>query len=1183
MATLEIRLFGSLEVSWGKRPVSELRAKKTLALLAFLCVESDQPHRREKLANMLWPDSPDPTARGNLRHALSELKKTFQDRDASLPFFLTTRETIQFNADSDVWIDVDHFISELKTKPQQADSSQYYAKNLKEVEAALNLYRGPFLEGFSLPDNYGFEEWLLVTREYFQRLAVRARQDLIEIYQSREEYTPALEHAWTLIDLDPWREKTHRQLMRLLAYTGQRGAALAQFEICQQMLAKELHVKPGEKTKALYQKIRNGDVGEKPALSKSVPDQSPPQLFFEKGHPISEVSSPFVARERELSQLVEHLQQALSRDCHLAFVTGEAGSGKTALLKTFSHLAMEKYPDLIVVQGKCSAKIGFGDPYLPFRQILDTLTGDIQSRWMAGAISSNHARRLWENLPLVVQILSTKGKGLLDTFISSSALIERCKSWSNENASWIQDLQNAIEENSAGPEAPGGQPANPSDLYTGLLRELSIQKPLLLILDDLQWGDAGSIELFFHLSRELKASRILMVGVYRPEEIAAGRGSGQHPLLKIIPEIKRDLGDIEIDLGQADHWAFQEAYLDTEPNMLDSDFRKTLFQQTGGLPLYTVEVLRGLQERGDLKQDENGNWIEGTDLKWEDLPVRVEGIIAERIGRLPEIMQRILRTACVEGEEFTAEVVADILGIGEEEIIPLLSGDLDRRHRLVIAKDIHRIGDQRISTYQFRHILYQKYLFDALDDVELVLLHEQVGKSLESLYGEQNEGIVVSLAHHYQKAGINEKALHYLAQAGDQAVKVTANQEAISHYTQALKILSTLPASVERDQQELRLVMSLIPPLMVTHGFANPELANLCNQAKNLCAKIGSTPWLFPVLFHLGSYYCMRAKYITALEFEDQMFALADQFEDPELAACAHFAYGYTDFRIGELEEGCQHLEQVISFYDSEEHHHLAYRYGTDPGIGSISWASWVLWLLGYPDQAQELSQRSLTLARQVSRPADLALALGVASYFHLLRKELTLAEASMGECGTIAAEHGFPNWLAALAFMRGWALLESDRSEKALAQLQQAFQIHQDMGFRDLRSVLLAQLAQAQGRAGQIKTGLETFGSAVDFVEESCERFFEPELIRMQGELLEMDGQQGEAEKAYQKAIKTACQQRAKIWELRATMSLCLLRQKQGMIKEAHQELSEIYGWFSEGFDTPDLQRAKELLKDLT
>ncbi|NIP17123.1 MAG: AAA family ATPase, partial [Xanthomonadales bacterium] len=263
--------------------------------------------------------------------------------------------------------------------------------------------------------------------------------------------------------------------------------------------------------------------------------------------------------------------------------TGEAGSGKTALVQEFTRRAQEAHADLIVASGNCNAYTGIGDPYLPFREILELLTGDVEARWAAGAMTGEHARRLWNTLPLAAQALVEAGPDLIDTFVLRAALLERAMTYAPGRADWLTRLDELVERKpTTGPGALSPQQSDLFEQYTRVLQALARQAPLVLVVDDLQWADAGSINLLFHLGRQLAGSRILIVGAYRPEEVAIGRDGERHPLEPVVNEFQRDFGDITVNLGQAESRDFVEAFLDSEPNRLGVPFREMLYRQTRG-------------------------------------------------------------------------------------------------------------------------------------------------------------------------------------------------------------------------------------------------------------------------------------------------------------------------------------------------------------------------------------------------------------------------------------------------------------------------------------------------------------------------------------------------------------------------------------------------------------------------
>jgi DNA-binding SARP family transcriptional activator/predicted ATPase len=1204
MARLRLSLLGPFQAMLDECPITEFKSNKVRALLAYLAVEQDRPHRREVLAGLLWPDWPDRDALSNLRYTLSSLRKAIGDRHADPPFLLITRDTLQFNTASNCWLDVAAF-----TEAVQADKADPSA--VDQLERAVTFYQGSFLEGFSVGDSPGFEEWALLTRERLARLMSSALHRLAAAYEQRGEYETAQSHARKQVELEPWDEGAHRQLMRALALDGQRSAALAQYETCCRLLIEELDVRPAPETVRLYEQIRSGTFGARaPSTTSPLTRAARFPPFLEGTAPEVE-TPPFVARERELARLDRFLDLALAGQGRVVFVTGEAGSGKTALIQEFARRAQEDHADLIVASGNCNAHTGIGDPYLPLREILALLTGDVEARWAAGAITTEHARRLWDALPLAAEALVEAGPDLIDTFVPRAALLERAMTGAPVRPDWLIRLGEPLERAPAGPAVPMSQQSHLFEQYTQVVQALACQAPLMLMLDDLQWADLGSISLLFHLGRQLAGSRILIVGTYRPEEVALGRDGARHPLAPTVNEFQRLFGDVTVDVDQAERRDFVEAVLDSEPNRLGVPFRQMLYRQTRGHPLSTIELLRGMQERGDLVHDREGCWVEGPGLDWETLPARVEAAIAERIGRLAGPLQAALRVASVEGEGFTAEVLARVLETDERKMVQLLSSELDRTHRLVRAQAIERLGSRRVSRYRFRHSLFQKYLYDTLDQVERAYLHEDVGNALEELHGVQagematttagvasvtataatatTSAVAVQLAWHFQEAGIPEKAIHYLHQAGERAAQLSAFQEGIAHLTRALELLVALPdpggaeGRLERAELELDLLLSLGRAYMGGNDRPLLGMIEAYSRARELGQQMGKTSELSGIVGQLATAHYVRGEHQRARALGEEALTLAQRTGDPLLVALGHWRLGYVLFALGEFVEARAHLEPMLAFYEPQHHRPLVLLSGSDAGVSALAYDACCLWFLGYPDQALTKSQEAMVLARALDHPFSLAeIVFFSGCMFRAMERNAQAMRDGAEELARLASDKLMPTWLGMAVRCRGEALAMLGQVQEGMAQMRKGMAIHQSVDAGLWLPETLSALAEAEAKAGNPQKGLATLVEALDLVEQTGERCWEEELHRLRGELLLIQGNETDAEASLQHAIEIARRQQARSWELRATTSLSRLWQKQGRIGEAREMLAEIYGWFTEGFDTPDLQEAKALLDEL-
>ncbi|MEN8242710.1 MAG: tetratricopeptide repeat protein [Chloroflexota bacterium] len=500
----------------------------------------------------------------------------------------------------------------------------------------------------------------------------------------------------------------------------------------------------------------------------------------------------FVAREPELAWLNGFLGKALDGKGKVVFIAGGPGRGKTALITEFSERAIEKHPHLLGAIGRCHAVFGVGDPYLPFREVMGILTGDLESHWAAGTISKKQAQDAWNSAPFAIKAVLDHGPHLPGIFVDPKKLMTRALSSSDRDALWLPDLHAALNQGSE--HSDDLEQSYLFAQYTNVLRNLAKHRPLLLVLDDVQWADTASVGLLFHLGRRLEGAKILIVCAYRPEEVALGRSSihfnsGQierHPLDKVLSEFKRRFGDNCWDLGKnedAEEQKFVDAYLDLEPNQLKTDFRTALFNHTAGHPLFTIELLRAMQERGDLVQ-ENGFWINRSSLDWDTLPARIEGVIDERLHRLESELFEILIIASVEGVIFTPQVLARVKKISDRKLLRQLSGELANRHRLVKEQESIFVGQRWLAQYRFSHALIQQYIYNNISEGERRILHQTIGEILEALYDGHEGEIAVQLIHHF--AGDRKREQHYAKLAGKQAARQFANHEALEYFSQAL-------------------------------------------------------------------------------------------------------------------------------------------------------------------------------------------------------------------------------------------------------------------------------------------------------------------------------------------------------------------------------------------------------------
>jgi DNA-binding SARP family transcriptional activator len=1055
-AALQIRLLGAPQITLHGAPVAGLTSAKAQGLLFYLAL-TGRMHTRSALAALLWGDFPQAAARGNLRKALQQLR-------AHLGAYLVVeRDGVAVAEDADCWVDVVEFDRVLQDVG--------VAEAPEGVRRAVDLYRGDFLTGFYVHRAPDFENWWLSERARLRELMLEGLRALADYYDRQGNLDDAISLTRRFLDLEPWREEAHRRLMTWLALSGQRGAALAQYEVCRHALADELGVEPAAETTALFMRIRDGDVKPLPgpAIRRVAVEPQRPAFLDGEKEAVVTPREPFVGREPELVRLAKFLKAALAgQQGQVAFVSGEAGWGKTRLLAEFSRRAQENHPNLLVASGACTTFTGTGDPYLPFREILRMLCADVERDWAAGTVSRQHALRLWQALPQVVEALTAQGPHLLDTLVAGEEVLHRAAAHDAVQPGLSERLQELVSRGRDPSQEGRISQEHIFEEVAGVLRAMSQTQPLLLILDDLHWADVSSVSLLFHLGRQLLDSPNLILGAYRPEDISLGREGKEHPLVRVLDELKRLLGDVWIRLGEGEDQgrSFVDALLDSEPNRLGEDFREQLAESTRGHPLFTVEILRDMKEHGHIRQDESGRWVEGSAMYWDALPKRVEGVIERRIHRLDPRLRDVLATASVEGEDFTAEVLARVRGVGEGEMVGLLSGDLARRHRLVWPGGVRRVGETRVSHYRFRHNLFQRHLYHTVDPVQRAYLHEAVGNALEALYRGHTDQIAVHLTRHFKEAGRPGKAVRYLKQAGDAAARVYANAEAVAHYSQAID----LAQEIEVDADDMRLLYTRLGRVLELDSQFEQALAvyedmeGLAHQTGDRRMELASlmarvTVRAVPTAVHDP---------FRAQTLGEEALALAGELDDPAAQAKILWNLAVAYYLGNRLARAIESGERSLAL--AREHDLREQTAQTLNDLGSF-----IYMYSGRFDQAKEALHEASALWRELGNSPMLADSLASSATVHVFAGEydraIVFSEEALDISESIGNQWGqsYSQWQVGFAF---W-----DRGEvsRAINVMDESIRLAESAGFVPPQTNTRSDLAALHGDLGALARGLET------------------------------------------------------------------------------------------------------------
>jgi TOMM system kinase/cyclase fusion protein len=696
-------------------------------------------------------------------------------------------------------------------------------------------------------------------------------------------------------------------------------------------------------------------------------------------------------------------------------------------------------------------------------------------------------------------------------------------------------------------------------LLTVLLR-IAAQQPVLFVMEDLHWVDPTTLEFLTLLVDQGPTARILALWTFRPDFSPPWTGRSHLTQVTLL----------RLPRQQATEMTYRVAH----GKALPPEVVEQIVAKTDGVPLFVEELTKMVLESGLLQEREDRYDLTGP-LPPLAIPATLHDSLLARLDRLATV-KSLAQLGATLGREFSYELL--------QVVSPWDERTLQRGlHQLVATELLYQRGLPPQATYLFKHALIQDAAYQSLLKSTRQHYHQRIAQVLEQRFPDLCETQPELLAHHYTEAGVMAQAIPYWQRAGQRAIERSAHLEAIAHLSKGLEVLMTLPDTTERAQQELDLQITLGPALSATKSWAAPEVERAYARARELCQQIGETPQLFTVLRGLWVFYFVRAEYQTARELGERCLTLAQSLQDPSLLLEAHHTYWDTLVWLGEVVSARAHMEQGAALYDPQKHRSHAFLYEEDPGVCLLSVEALALWHLGYPDQALGSIHNALTLAREISHPYSLAMALALAALLHQCRREKQLTQERAEAVITLSTDQGFPLWAAWGTLVRGWVLTEQGQGEEGIAQLHQGLAAWRGVGAEYDRSRWLAMLAEAYGKVGQTEAGLTALAEALATAHRTGERWWEVELHRLKGELLlRRAGPTEEVEACFRQALEIARQQQAKSFELRAAMSLSRLWQRQGKRVEAHELLAPIYGWFTEGFDTADLQEAKALLEEL-
>jgi class 3 adenylate cyclase/predicted ATPase len=841
--------------------------------------------------------------------------------------------------------------------------------------------------------------------------------------------------------------------------------------------------------------------------------------------------TPLVGRETEVAVLRERWAQARDGLGQVVLLSGEAGIGKSRLVMALKeHMAGEPH-----TRWECR-----GSPYFQDSALYPLI--DLAQRALQFGRDESPAAKLQK----IAAGLARYGLAQPETVALWAALL------SVPLADPYPPLH----------LTPQRQKQQTLEAIVALLLALAVEQPVLFIVEDLHWIDPSTLEFLTLLLDQGPVPRLLTLLTCRPEfSVPWGFRAHLTPLtLTRLPQSQVVQIIARVAGGKP----------------LPAEVVAQIVAKTDGVLLFVEDLTKMVLETGLLREQEAHYELLGP-LPPLAIPTTLHDSLMARLDRLTTV-KTVAQLGATIGRTFAYDLLRAVASLDDATLQQGL-------RQLVEVELVYQRGGPPQATYTFKHALIQDAAYQSLLKSTRQQYHQRIAQVLEAQFPETAETQPELLAHHYTEAGLGEQAMGYWQQAGQRAVARSAHVEAISHLTKGLALLTTLPETPARAQQELVFQTTLSIALVATKGWGAPEVEKAQARARELCQQMQETPQLFAVLYGQFGFYITRGVLPPARAFADQLLELAQRLDDPALLCPANLGVGVICLFLGELTVARTYLEQGIGLYDAQRHQDYVRMYGVDPGVLCLCHAAFTLWLLGYPDQALQRSHATLAFAQKLGHPYSQGFGLTWVTMLHQVHGEEAATQEQAETLLALSTEQLEPYLLAGGGrILQGWVLAARGQVEDGIAQMGQGLAAWQATGAELLLPYHLSLLAETHGRTGQAEEGFSVLTKALSLVERHEERWWEAEIHRLRGELYlkQATPDMPQAEACFQQALTVARRQQAKSLELRAAMSLSRLWQQQGKRDAAHELLAPLYSWFTEGFDTADLQEATTLLAEL-
>ena len=836
----------------------------------------------------------------------------------------------------------------------------------------------------------------------------------------------------------------------------------------------------------------------------------------------------FVGRQNELNQLLDMWERAKAGEGQVTLVCGEPGIGKSRLSMTlFEQIADEPH---ITIRHQCSPH-HINSPFYPVIRQLE------------------HAARFERDdtteikLKKLEALLSLAGQ----TTVADAPLFAALLSIPTAGRYPALDLMPEQQKN-----------LTIAAMMRHLLGLARVQ-PVLFVVEDVHWIDPSTLDLINRAINAIKEVPILFLITFRPEFFPPWLDRSNVTMLRLNRLGRDQARAIIVDI--------------TGGKVLPADVYEQIISKTDGVPLFVEELTKTVVESG-LLIDAGERFVDGGPA----IPTTLHDSLMARLDRLAPVKE-VAQVAAAIGREFSYRLLA---------CVAPSSGLLlqDALAQLAAAEVIFSQGEPPDCTYIFKHALLQDAAYSSLLRGKRQQLHGRIAEALEDQFARTVETQPELIAHHLTQAGHSRRAIDYLRKAGQRAIERSANAEAIGHLKRGLELLQSLPDDLEHNQVALELEVMLAQAMIAGRGYAAPETMETFLRAKKLITETTDDAQKFSILYGIWACYYVSGEVamqqVTAAEF----LAEAERYGDTAALCLAHRALGTTYVTMGEFVSGRGHLERARALYDPVHHPRFRFQYGQDIGATALCYLSWALWHLGYVDQASNVADEAVKRAEAISHPHTLVYTLCHArGMMDVFRRRTQDTRSYATVVSSLCSEHGFPFWAAGGQILHGWAGTREGEPAAGIAMLRSGLDAWRKTGARLWMPMFLALEAEVHAKGGRNGAALHAIEQALATSDETGERWALAEVLRIKAGLLLAAGRAkaDEVENLLTKSLEIARGQQALCWELRTSCDLARLWRAQGRDQDALKLIRSVYGKFTEGFETPDLQEARALMETLT